>query len=102
MRVKIVRVENGERLNSILRQQWRESQQPEARAAGYFHVTLRGSARSHAIESVTPEEICAQAFVVAVRSANSFVDPEAVRHALFPLNCMHTSTRWPPKLLMVE
>ena len=57
-----------------------------SRKAGYFSVvTLSGVACSHPMVSVTPDAICAQAFAVAVRKANSSVDPEAVRHALRPL-----------------
>jgi hypothetical protein len=44
--------------------------------------------------SVTPEARPAHAFEIAVRSANSSVDPDVVRHPVRPLNSMHTSTRW--------
>lgn len=51
----------------------------------YFKtVTLSGGVFSQAIESVTPEETCAQALVVAVRRANSSVVPEAVRQEGLP------------------
>ena len=53
----------------------------------YFRVsqfTLCGAVLSHAMESVTPEAISAQAFSVAVRCACASVDAPAVRHAVRP------------------
>jgi hypothetical protein len=47
--------------------------------AHYFVVTLMGGVFSQAMESVTPDAIAAQALVIAVRFANSSVDPAAVR-----------------------
>jgi hypothetical protein len=45
------------------------------------------------LESVTPEEIWAQAFSVAVRSARSRVLAAAVRQAWRPWKVMQTSQR---------
>jgi hypothetical protein len=54
---------------------------------------LSGGVLWHWLESVTPEEIWAQAFSVAVRSASSRVLAAAVRQVLFPRNVMQTSQR---------
>jgi hypothetical protein len=62
----------------------------------YFRLTqvrLFGGVFSQAIESVTPDAICAQAFSVAVRTACASLEAPAVRHAVRPLNAMHTSQR---------
>jgi hypothetical protein len=48
------------------------------------------------LESVTPEEIRAQAFSVAVRRANSRVLAEAVRQACCPRKVMQTAQRIRP------
>ena len=69
--------------------------------AGYGHRTLSGGVLWHWLESVTPEEIMAQAFSVAVRSASSLVLAEAVRQDWRPWNVMQTSQRIRP-VLMVE
>jgi len=45
------------------------------------HFTLSGGVFPQPIESVTPEEIWAQAFSVAVRRACASVEAPAVRHA---------------------
>lgn len=51
----------------------------------YFsHRTLAGVELSHAVVSVTPLAISAQAFWVALRRANSWVDPAAVRQLRRP------------------
>ena len=50
----------------------------------------------HWLESVTPEEIWAQAFSVAVRRARSRVLAEAVRQAWRPWKVMQTSQRIRP------
>ena len=53
--------------------------------ANYFpesHFTLCGSVFSQAMESVTPEAICAHAFSVAVRKACVSVAAAAVRQAV--------------------
>ena len=47
--------------------------------------------------NVTPEEMVAQAVVVAVRSASCSVSAEAVPQDVIPLNSMQTSTRCPPR-----
>ncbi len=44
------------------------------------------------MESVTPEEMVAQAFAIAVRSVSSLFEPDTVRQDVIPLNSMHTST----------
>lgn len=49
---------------------------------------------SQAIESVTPEAICAQVFSVAVRSAWASLAADAVRHAERPWYVMQTSHRY--------
>jgi hypothetical protein len=57
------------------------------------HFTLPGGVFSQAMESVTPEAICAQAFSVAVRTACASVEAPAVRQAVRPLNVTQTSQR---------
>ena len=42
----------------------------------------------------------AQAFEMAVRSAKSCVEPEAVRQFRAPPNSMHTSTRWVARFIV--
>lgn len=54
---------------------------------------LCGCVLSQAMESVTPEAICAQAFSVAVRTACASVEAPAVRQAVLPLNVIQTSQR---------
>ena len=56
-------------------------------------MTLCGGVLSQAMESVTPEAICAQAFSVAVRTACASVEAPAVRQAVRPLNVIQTSQR---------
>jgi len=93
MGVQIVGMKNRERADVLRKRGERKEKEREKRI--YFsHLTDFGSVRSHAMESVTPEEIVAQALVWAVRSANSSVDPEAMRQEVMPLNSMQTSTRW--------
>jgi len=62
----------------------------------YGQRTLSGGVLWHWLESVTPEEIWAQAFSVAVRSASSRVLADAVRQAWFPRNVMQTWQRMRP------
>lgn len=66
----------------------------------YGQRTLSGGVLLHWFESVTPDEICAQAFSVAVRRASSRVRAEAVRQALRPWNVMHTWQRTPPACMV--
>jgi hypothetical protein len=46
------------------------------------------------MDSVTPEAMRAQAFVVAERWAKASVEPDAVLQDCWPLNVMQTSTRY--------
>src|ERR1700730_6315011 len=58
----------------------------------YFSlVSLVGWDCSQAMESVTPEAMAAQALVMAVRVANSSVDPDAVRQLVWPRKVMQAS-----------
>ena len=58
------------------------------------HFTLEGGVFSHAIESVTPDAICAQAFSVAARNACASLAAAAVRHADRSWNAIQTSHRY--------
>ena len=62
----------------------------------YGHLTLSGGVLWHWLESVTPEEIRAQAFSVAVRRASSRVLAAAVRQAWRPWKVTQTSQRMRP------
>jgi len=62
----------------------------------YGQLTLSGGVLVHWLVSVTPDEINAQAFSVAVRRARSRVRAEAVRQALRPWYVMQTSQRMRP------
>jgi hypothetical protein len=67
--------------------------QPAAPGRDYLNVTLLGALCEHAMLSVTPEEILAQAVSLAVRCASWRVVPAAVAQAVCPRNSMHTSQR---------
>lgn len=63
------------------------------------HLMLIGVERPQAMESVMPEDICAQALSDAVRSAPSLSAPDAERQAFRPSYAMQTSTRYAVKPL---